>query len=38
MQKCVEYCKNNSPKKLEFFNETKIKYDFLTVKIYKNTY
>jgi len=32
MQKCVEYCKIFFQKKLEFFNKTQIKYEFLTVK------
>jgi len=32
MQKCVEYCKKYSQKKLEFFNKAQIKYEFLIVK------
>ena len=31
MQKSVKYSKKN-PKKIEFFNKTQIKYEFLTVK------
>jgi len=31
MQKCVKYSKKNSQKKLELFNKTQIKYEFLTV-------
>jgi len=32
VQKCVKYSKNNFQKKLEFFNKTQIKYEFLTLK------
>jgi len=32
VQKYVEYCKKKFPKKLEFFNKTQIKFEFLTVK------
>ena len=32
MQKYVEYCKKSFKKKIEFFNKTKIKYEFLTAK------
>jgi len=31
VQKCVKYCKKIFQKKLEFFNKTQIKYEFLTV-------
>ena len=31
MQKCVKYCKNILKKKIEFFNKTQIKYEFLTI-------
>ena len=32
MQKCVEYCKKKFQNKLEFFNWTQVKYEFLTIK------
>ena len=38
MQKCIEYCKNHSKKKLDLFSKTLIKYEYYYQKKYKNSY
>jgi len=32
MQKCVEYCKSHSKKKIDFFNKNKLNMIFFTTK------